>query len=126
MPTANEALVRTAYAAYERGDVAAMLETVDPNLEWTYLDPSQASPEPQTCHGRVELEVALQRQLGRGLGAQLEELIANGDQVLVTVRIPGIEAHRARHADERNFDVLTIRDGHIVEPSGPAAIGLKP
>jgi ketosteroid isomerase-like protein len=33
MSTANEALVRTAYAAYEQGDVTALLGTVDPNLE---------------------------------------------------------------------------------------------
>jgi ketosteroid isomerase-like protein len=114
MSTANETLVRTAYAAYERGDVTVVLDSVDPNLEWTYLDPSEARPEPQICHGRGELEIALQRQLGRGLSAQLEELIAHGDQIMVTVRIPGIEAHRVRHADDRNYDVLTVRDGHIV------------
>jgi len=114
MSTANEALVRTAYAAYEQGDVTALLDTVDPDLEWTYLDPSEANPEPQICHGRGELEIALQRQLRRGLSVQLEELIANGDQVMVTLRIPGVEAHRVRHANERNYDVLTVRDGHIV------------
>ena len=65
--------------------------STQPNLEWTYLDPSEANPEPQICHGRGELESALQRQLRRGLSAQLEELIANGDQVMVTVRIPGVE-----------------------------------
>ena len=114
MSTRNETLVGTAYAAYERRDVAAMLETIDPNLEWIYLDPSEASPEPQICHGRAELEIALQRQLGRGLRAQLEELVSDGDQVMVTVRIPGVEAHRVRHANERNYNVLTVRDGHIV------------
>jgi len=114
MSTANETLVRTAYAAYEQGDVTALLGTVDPNLEWTYLDPSEANPEPQICHGRGELEIALQRQLRRGLSVQLEELIANGDQVMVTVCTPGVEAHRVRHANERNYDVLTVRDEHIV------------
>ena len=63
MSTANETLVRTAYDAYEQGDVTALLDTVDPNLEWTYLDPSEANPEPQICRGRGELEIALQRQL---------------------------------------------------------------
>ena len=45
---------------------------------------------------------------------QLDELIANGARVMVTVGIPGVEAHRVRHANERNYDVLTVRDGHIV------------
>jgi ketosteroid isomerase-like protein len=58
MSTANETLVRTAYAAYEQGDVTALLNTVDPDLEWTYLDPSEANPEPRICHGRGELESA--------------------------------------------------------------------
>jgi hypothetical protein len=65
--------------------------STQPNLEWTYLDPSEANPEPRICHGRGELEIALRRQLRRGLSVQLDELIANGARVMVTVRIPGVE-----------------------------------
>ena len=43
----NEALVREAYEAYRRGDVAGMLEFVDPELEWTYLDPALENPDPE-------------------------------------------------------------------------------
>jgi hypothetical protein len=32
----------------------------------------------------------------------------------VVTRTPGIEAHRAYHADERNYDVFTVRSGRIV------------
>ena len=52
MSQPNEDLVREAYAAYGRGDVDRMLTFVDPELEWTYLDPSMENPEPRTCHGR--------------------------------------------------------------------------
>jgi hypothetical protein len=38
-----------------------MLELVDPDLEWTYMDPSLEDPEPQVCRGRHELESALER-----------------------------------------------------------------
>ena len=41
MPDPNVALIRQAYAAYGRGDPAAMLDLVDPDLEWTYLDPQR-------------------------------------------------------------------------------------
>ena len=51
MTDRNEALVREAYEAYGRGDVAGMLEFVDPELEWTYLNPAFENPEPETCHG---------------------------------------------------------------------------
>jgi ketosteroid isomerase-like protein len=56
MPEQNESLVRTAYAAFSQGDVATMLELVHPGLEWTFLDPAFANPEPRTCLGREQLQ----------------------------------------------------------------------
>jgi ketosteroid isomerase-like protein len=47
-------LIRWAYEAYARGDITTMLEAVDPDLEWTFLDPSIEEPEPRVCHGRHE------------------------------------------------------------------------
>ena len=91
-----------------------MLEAVDPDLEWTFLDPSVEEPEPQVCHGRHELEVALRRQAERGLKAQLREVVGNGDRVMVVVLIPGVDAFRTRKADDRNYAVFTVRDGRIV------------
>jgi ketosteroid isomerase-like protein len=114
MSNENETLIRTAYDAYSRGDITAMLEFVDAELEWTYLDPSLADPQPQVCHGRGELETSLQRQAERGLTSQLEEVIANGDRVVVGVRTPGIDAFRMRQAQDRNYDVFTVRDGRVV------------
>ena len=110
----NETLIRTAYDAYSRGDIAAMRQMVDAELEWTYLDPSVADPQPQVCHGRGELEAALLRQTERGLTSRLEEVIANGDRVVVGVRTPGIDAFRAWSAQDRNYDVFTVRDGRVV------------
>jgi len=40
MAKENADLIRRAYQAYAGGDLAAMLELVDPDLEWTYLDPA--------------------------------------------------------------------------------------
>jgi ketosteroid isomerase-like protein len=114
MSNENVELIRRAYDAYARGDLAAMLEVVDPDLEWTYLDPSLADPQPQVCHGRHELESALARQAGRGLRAQLEEAVGHGDRVMVVVRTPGVDAYRVRQADDRNYDVFTVRAGRIV------------
>ena len=67
----NEWIVREAVLAYHRGDVAAMMNFVDPGLEWTYLDPGPGNPQPQICHGRGELEKALRRQAALGLRAEL-------------------------------------------------------
>jgi len=114
MTDPNEVLVREAYEAYGRGDVALMLTFVDPDLEWTFLDPSEPDPAPRTCHGRDELAQALRRQARQGLTSQIEEITARGDQVLVVIRTPGVDQTRARQAGDRNYLVLTLRDGRIV------------
>jgi ketosteroid isomerase-like protein len=113
MTDRNEALVREAYEAYGRGDVAAMLEFVDPELEWTYLDPGFENPEPQTCHGRPELQRALQRQAEQGLASEIEEIAASGDKVMAVIRTLGIDRGRVRQAGDRNYLVLTLRQVSI-------------
>lgn len=110
----NAALVREAYEAYGRGDVARMLEFVDPELEWTYLDPAFEDPEPATCHGRDQLRWALERQAGQGLVSQIEEIVASGDKVMVVIDTPGIDRTRARQAEDRNYLVLAVSQERIV------------
>ena len=114
MPDPNVALIRRAYAAYESGDTAAMLDLIDPDLEWTYLDPSAIDPQPQVCHGRGELEAALAQQAQRGLRSRLEEVIGHGDKVVVAVRTPGSDAYRVRQSDDRDYAMFTMRDGRII------------
>lgn len=108
----SEWVVREAFLAYDRGDVARMLELVDPNLEWTYLDPSLE--DPQTRHGRDELEKALRRQADRGLRPEIEQVLAIGEKVILVMRTPGVDEHRHRQADDRTYDVVTVRDGIII------------
>jgi ketosteroid isomerase-like protein len=110
----NETLVREAYEAHGRGDVARMLEFVDPELEWTYLDPAFEDPEPETCHGRDQLRWALERQAGQGLVSQIDEIVASGDKVMVVVHTPGIDRTRVRQAEDRTYLVLTVSRDRIV------------
>ena len=114
MNNENVELIRTAYEAYARGDTATMLEFVAPDLEWTYLDPALEDPDPQICHGRLELAVALERRARHGLKSELEEVLGRGDRVMVTVRTPGVDGHRVHQADDRNFTLLTVRERRIV------------
>ncbi len=114
MSDENETLVRTAYEAYARGDTTLLFTLVHPDLEWTYLDPAFPDPEPQTCHGRPELVRALERQARSGLTSRLEEIACHGDKVMVVVHTPGVDRHRARSADDRNYLVLTLRQQHVV------------
>lgn len=110
----SEWIVREAFMAYLSGDVARMMGFVDPHLEWTLFDPASPDPEPLTRHGRDELENALRRQIARGLRAEIEQVIATGDKVILVMHTPGVDQYRQRDGDDRTYDVLTVRDGMIV------------
>jgi ketosteroid isomerase-like protein len=111
----NEWIVREAFLAYDRGDLARMMEFVDPGLQWTYLDPGLAEPATRVCHGREELERVLRRQAELGLRSELEEVVAAGDQVILVMHTPGLDQHSGRQAGDRTYDVVTVREGRIVE-----------
>jgi len=110
----NEWIVREAFRAYERGDIARMMDYVDPELEWTYLDPGLEDPQPETRRGRAELEHALRQQADRNLRPELEQVIANGEKVILVMRTPGISEYRRWRDDDRTYDVVTVRDELIV------------
>ena len=114
MTSDNTELIRRAYEQYARGDLSDVLDLFDQDLEWTYLDSAQADPEPQVCHGRHELQHAFERQQAQGLRSKLEDVIGGGDNVVVITHTPGLDAFRARQANDRNVDVLTFRTGRVV------------
>jgi len=114
MSQENEALVREAYQAYSQGDTARLLELIHPGLEWTYLDPADADPQPHICHGRGEFAWALNRQARQDLKSEVEEIAASGDKVMVIARTPGVDQHRAWRNGDRNILVLTLADRRVV------------
>jgi ketosteroid isomerase-like protein len=111
----NEWIVREAFLAYDRGDIARTMDFVDTDLEWIYLALGPDDPHPKVRHGRDELEKAIRRQAQRGLRSELEEVVAAGDQVIVVTRTPGLSQYLSGHTDDRTYDVVTVRDGLIVE-----------
>jgi ketosteroid isomerase-like protein len=109
----SEWIVREAFLAYDRGDVAAMMDFVDPRLEWDCLDPASGDPQRRIRRGRGELEKALRQQVELGLRAEIEEVVAAGDQVILVMRTSGVDEYRQRLAGDRTYDVVTVRDGLI-------------
>ena len=116
----NVARVREAYAAYTAGDTAALLDMVDPDLEWTYLDPATANPSPQTCHGRGELKVALARQAVSGLRMQLEEIVGHDDKVVVSRAHP-----RCRRPSSDPGERPQLRGADVARRSDRRVAGLS-
>jgi ketosteroid isomerase-like protein len=114
MSNENAELIRRAYQAYAKGDLDPMLELVDPDLEWTYLDPAVAHPTLQICRGRQELEQVLRHWAEHGLRAELDELASSGELVMVGVRTPGVDAYYGRRGNDRAYSVFTVREGRII------------
>jgi ketosteroid isomerase-like protein len=108
----NEWIVREAFLAYDKGDVQRLMEFLAPGMEWTHPDLERGTPR---CDGREELASALRTQADLGLRAELEEVVAAGDQVIVVMHTPGVDGYRHRpQTDDRTYDVVTVRDGLIV------------
>jgi ketosteroid isomerase-like protein len=114
MSKENAELIRRAYQAYANGDLDGMLELVDQDLVWTYLDPALEHPTPRVCHGRQELEQVLRHWADQGLRAELDEVIGSGQLVMVGVRTPGIDARHGRGGNDRAYSVFTVGGGRIV------------
>jgi ketosteroid isomerase-like protein len=74
MSDEDVSVVRAAYEAYGQGEMNRLLELVHPDLEWAYLDPSMADPQPQTCHGREQLARVLGQQADRALSRRWRSL----------------------------------------------------
>ena len=114
MSSESAELIRRAYQAYASGDLDGMLEYIDPDLEWTYLDLALEDPILQVCHGRQELEQVLGHWAEHGLRAELEEVTGSGELVMVGVRTPGVDAHHGRGGNDLAYGVFTVREGRIV------------
>lgn len=107
------ARLRQAYEAFLEGDLQPVLDLVAPDVEWTFLDPSLEDPHPHVCHGRDQLEAALRARSASGLRTELEQLHQQGHRILVALHTPGLDSRRARQANDRSFEVLTVHDGRI-------------
>ena len=108
----NEWIVREAFLAYARGDLARMMEFIDPDLEWTDGGPGQ-DDRAQVRAGRCELEQALRQQASNGQHAELEEVVASGEKVMLVMRTPGLGLNRHHSSGDKTYDVVTLRDGLI-------------
>jgi ketosteroid isomerase-like protein len=109
----NEWIVREAFLAFSRGDVSRMMEFVDPDLEWTNGGPGPDDCR-QACAGRDALEEALRQQASSGRRAELEEVVASGEKVMLVMRTPGLGLTRSHSPGDKTYDVVTVRDGLIV------------
>ena len=114
MPSANLDLVRSAYAAWERGDWSST-EWADPGIEFVIAD----GPEPRTMEGAAAMAEGWREFLAAWVGysVQADEYRDLGDErVLVLLHAGGqgkLSGVKLGQTSEKGANVFTIADGRV-------------
>jgi ketosteroid isomerase-like protein len=102
-----------AYAAFNRGDIEATVEAMEPDIEWT--EPAEF-PFGGTYHGHAGVKLYLaQSRAGWGeVRSEPERFIPSGDRIVVFVhaRVRPLDSEEWREV--RLADVYTFRNGKAV------------
>jgi ketosteroid isomerase-like protein len=114
-PAGNSALVREAYAAFNRGDFDAAVELLDPQVEWQ-LPPNV--PDTGTLRGLDQVRDGLGNFLEswQSFRADVKDVVAAGDRVVVLVRFGG-QSTTGLELEGSGVDahLWTLRDGKAVK-----------
>ena len=106
--------LRTAYAAFNRGDFDAAVAVLDPKIEWT--EPLEF-PGGGTYHGREAVKRYLtQSRAGWAEGSsEPERFITAGDRIVVFVCARFRPRERNEWQEVKLADVYSVRNGRIVQ-----------
>ena len=105
--------LREAYAAFNRGDIAAAVRSLDPQIEWT--EPAQF-PGGGTYHGQAGATTYLtqSRAAWAEVISEPERFIPAGDRIVVFVHARVRPKDSNEWQEVRLADVYTFRDGKAV------------
>jgi ketosteroid isomerase-like protein len=111
---ANIAALEKAYAAFNRNDIAATVEAMDPNVEWT--EPPEF-PGGGAYHGHegVKAYLTQSRAAAAEVISQPEGFIVAGDKIVVFVHARVRAKGSSEWQDVRLADVYTFHNGKAVE-----------
>ena len=107
-------VVRRAYEAYSKGDLAAAASAYSEDTEW---DVSRFRPDEDVHSGLEELANALGswRDTWTDHSFSLERIIDAGERVVAVIRESGRGKSSGAPVTVRYGQVITVRDGKIVE-----------
>jgi len=113
MSEANVEIVRRQNEAFNRGDLARLLELADPNIEWW---DRQDDPGADVHRGHEGLRKAFAELADLAeLHLEPKEFIDAGDYVVVPVRVTGRGQTSGVSFAEDEVQVFRLRDGKITE-----------
>jgi len=109
----NDELAARVKQAFGAGDASAFAELLDPNVTWGA--PGARNP---TCKNRSQVLNWYQRAQESGVNGSAFDVEVVGDRLLVSLTVRGTEGARERGGTALRFQVLTVRDGRIVDIVG--------
>jgi ketosteroid isomerase-like protein len=106
--------LRGAYAAFNRGDIAAAVEPFDAQIEWS--EPAEF-PGGGTYHGREEVKryLAQSRAAWAEASSEPERFITSANRIVVFVHARVRPKDSKEWQDVRLADVYTIRNGKAIQ-----------
>jgi ketosteroid isomerase-like protein len=112
----NVELVRGAYAAFAAGDIPAVLELLDPNVEWHQAEHNAYWPGKAFIGPQAVLEGVIARipQDYDGFRIDVRRFVGCGDTVLVECRYGGTAKATGEPVDIQVAHVWDLRDGKVV------------
>ena len=114
MSRENMEIVRRSYDAFNRGDLDAVLESVDPLIAVEYWGERPDPDRSYHGHAGVREFVGQLREIFPDYRADVEECIDAGDDVVVVVRNRGTGQTSGLEVDVRSGQVCTLRAGKLV------------
>jgi ketosteroid isomerase-like protein len=114
MSEVNVEIVRRAYAAYARGDLAEAGSAYSEDTVW---DVSRFRPDIRVHRGIDELgdSISTWREAWEDHFFELEQAIPAGERVVAVIREGGRGKGSGAEVEIRYGQVITVRDGMIVE-----------
>jgi uncharacterized protein len=113
----NTQLVKDAYAAFLRGDVHAILQMVDDNVDWQgVIGTEGVLPQAGRRHGRDQVATFF-GQVAETFEFELfepQEFVAQGDTVAALGHYRAKVRSSSRKAESAWAMVFTVRNGRIV------------
>jgi ketosteroid isomerase-like protein len=94
-------------------DVTAFADLLDPNVTWGA--PGARHP---TCQNRSQVVAWYQRAQEAGVRGSVFDIDVLGDRLLVSTSVRGTEGARERGGTSLRYQVLTVRDGLVVDIVG--------
>jgi ketosteroid isomerase-like protein len=114
---ANTTLIQSAYADFQRGDIAALLGRLTDDVVWTTPYPPEIVPHGGVRHGKDGVRLFFEQlaQSYEFTKFDPREFIASGEYVVALVSIAGRVRATDIAAVEETAHVFRVRDGKVSE-----------